>query len=83
MIKCCVYTLPPSLLPQIPLPPDSLTPRCYHSGGVVHLSATHKLVLCVGGVSGNRNKYSSAADWPFISDTTVLELGEWSYHVYY
>ena len=77
----CVYTATLSSPTQIPLPPDSLTPRFYHSGGVVHLSATHKLVLCVGGISGNPSKYSSAVDWPLISDTTVLELSEWSYHV--
>ena len=77
----CVYTATLSSPTQIPLPPDSLTPRWRHSGGVVHLSATHKLVLCVGGVSDNPSKYSSAADYPIISDTTVLELSELSYHV--
>ena len=63
---------------QVLLPPGGLTPRWAHAGGVIYITATLRLVIIVGGVSDNHTKYDSADDWPLLSDTTVLELGEWS-----
>ena len=45
---------------------------------MLHLTPTKKLVVAVAGVSDNLFKYASVHDWPLLSDTTVLEFGEWS-----
>ena len=34
--------------------------------------------MVVGGISDNPTKYASFHDWPLLSDTTVMEFGEWS-----
>ena len=34
--------------------------------------------MVVGGISDNTAKYASFHDWPLLSDTTVMEFGEWS-----
>ena len=45
---------------------------------MLHLTPTKKLVVAVAGVSDNPKKYASLHDWPLLSDTRVLEFGEWS-----
>ena len=45
---------------------------------MLHLTPTKKLVVAVAGVPDNPFKYASWNDWPLLSDTTVLEFGEWS-----
>ena len=42
---------------------------------MIHLTPTKKLVVAVAGLS---DKYASPDDLPLLSDTTVLEFGEWS-----
>ena len=45
---------------------------------MIHLTPTKTLVVAVAGISDNLFKYASRNDWPLLSDTTVLEFGEWS-----
>ena len=45
---------------------------------MIHLTPTKKLVVAVAGISDNFTKYTSWNDLPLLSDTTVLEFGEWS-----
>ena len=34
--------------------------------------------MVVGGISDNPTKYASEDDYPLLSDTIVMEFGEWS-----
>ncbi len=45
---------------------------------MIHLTPTKKLVVAVAGVSNKLTKYTSPHDFLLLSDTTVLEFGEWS-----
>ena len=45
---------------------------------MIHLTPTKKLVVAVAGVSNELTKYTSSHDFLLLSDTTVLEFGEWS-----
>ena len=45
---------------------------------MIHLTPTKKLVVAVAGISNKYTKYTSWNDLTLLSDTTVLEFGEWS-----
>ena len=61
---------------QIPVSSESFTPRWYHAGGLIHTTASRRLLVVNGGIADNPTKYKSPHDYPLISQTTVIEFGE-------
>ena len=62
--------------------PDSLKGRFYHTTTVVHHDANHKRLIHFGGM----DEYPEDDDldtWHPVSETTIVELGEWSAHCCY
>ncbi len=69
-------------VPQIPLP-DGFHARSDHSTGVLYVNPTRVKTVTFGGVPDNPTKYQLIADYPSMAQTTIVDLGEWTYmHVY-
>ncbi len=68
-----IFLFPPQQL-TLPVP---VTPRIWHVSGVIDVTAMRKLLVISGGISDDPGKYDDDLHRiPFISDTTVIELGK-------
>ena len=60
---------------QMPLP-ASLTARWGHTSGVIHKGAKHVRTVLFAGCPDDPTKYAFPDDYPFIGETTVVDIGE-------